>query len=95
MFLTIFVKKSFFFGAKKKFDGNFFIEITKKSKKLLYQMKVGMFIGKVKKFGISRCIPHRMAADNAKGGVWPDSPPAPYRVNLFKQLIPSFFLSVV
>ena len=31
-------------------------------------MKVGMFIGKVKKFGISWCIPHRMAADNAKGG---------------------------
>ena len=28
-------------------------------------MKVGMFIGKVKKFGISWCIPHRMAADNA------------------------------
>ena len=33
MFLTIFVKKSFFFGAKKNFDGNFFIEITKKSEK--------------------------------------------------------------
>ena len=28
-------------------------------------MKVGMFIGKVKKFGIGWCIPHRMAADNA------------------------------
>ena len=40
-------------------------------------MKVGMFIGKVKKFGISWCIPHRMAADNAKGG---SGPPAPYRV---------------
>ena len=33
-------------------------------------MKVGRFIGKVKKFGIGWCIPHRMAADNA----------APYRV---------------
>ena len=31
-------------------------------------MKVGLFVGKVKKFGISWCIPHRMAADNAKGG---------------------------
>ena len=30
MFLTIFVKKSFFFEAKKNFDGNFFLEITKK-----------------------------------------------------------------
>ena len=30
-------------------------------------MKVGMFIGKVKKFGIGWCIPHRMAADNADG----------------------------
>ena len=29
-------------------------------------MKVGMFIGKVKKFGISWCIPHRMTADNGK-----------------------------
>ena len=39
-------------------------------------MKVGMFIGKVKKFGIGWCIPHRMAADNAKGG------PTWYRVKL-------------
>ena len=31
-------------------------------------MKVGMFIGKVKKFGIGWCIHHRMAADNAEGG---------------------------
>ena len=31
--LTIFVKKSFFFRAKKKIDGNFFVEITKKSEK--------------------------------------------------------------
>ena len=68
MFLAIFVKKSFFFRVKKKFDGIFFAEVSKKSEKLLYQIKVGMFIGKVKKFGISWCIPHRMAADNAKGG---------------------------
>ena len=27
-------------------------------------MKVGMLIGKVKKFGIGWCIPNRMAADN-------------------------------
>ena len=55
--------------AKKIFGCNFFIEITKKNKKRLYQMKVGMSIGKVKKFGIGWCIPHRVAADNAKGGV--------------------------
>ena len=68
MFLTIFVKKSFFFRAKKIFDGIFLVEVTKKNKKLLYQMKVGIKLGKVKKFGIGWCIPHRMAADNAKGG---------------------------
>ena len=33
-------------------------------------MKVGMFIRKVKKFGIGWCIPHRMASDNAEGGGW-------------------------
>ena len=33
MFLTIFVKKSGFFRAKKKLYGNFFVEITKKGKK--------------------------------------------------------------
>ena len=27
-----------------------------------------MFIGKVKKYGIGWCIPHRMEADNTKGG---------------------------
>ena len=63
MILTIFVKKSLFFRSKKKFDGNFFVEITKKNEKLLYQMKVGIKLGKVKKFGIGWC-PHRMAADN-------------------------------
>ena len=63
--MAIFVKKSFFFRLKKNFDGNFFLEITKKNKKWLYQMKVGIELGKVKKFGIGWCIPHRMAADNA------------------------------
>ena len=42
-------------------------------------MKVGMFIGKVKKFGIGWCIPHRMAADNAEGGSG-QNPPALNRV---------------
>jgi hypothetical protein len=73
--LAIFVKKLFFFGAKKNFDGAFFVEITKKSEKSLYQMKVGMLIGKVKKFGIGWCIPHRMAADKAKGGSVRTPPP--------------------
>ena len=41
-----------------------------------YQMKVGMFIGKVKKYGIGWCIPHRMAADNAEGG-FGQTPPRP------------------
>ena len=31
-------------------------------------MKVGIKLGKVKKFGIGWCIHHRMAADNAEGG---------------------------
>ena len=31
-------------------------------------MKVGIKLGKVKKFGIGWCIPHRMAADKAEGG---------------------------
>ena len=36
MFLTIFVKKSFFWGAKKKkIYGNFFVEITKEKKKMI------------------------------------------------------------
>ena len=30
-------------------------------------MKVGIKLGKVKKFGIGWCIPHRVVADNAKG----------------------------
>ena len=45
-------------------------------------MKVGMFIGKVKKFGIGWCIPHRMAADNAEGGSGLTPPPALYRVKM-------------
>ena len=43
-------------------------------------MKVGIKLGKVKKFGIGWCIPHRVVADNAKGG-FVRTPPAPYRVN--------------
>ena len=43
-------------------------------------MKVRMFIGKVKKFGIGWCIPYRMAADNAEGWSCQTPPPAPYRV---------------
>jgi hypothetical protein len=73
--LTIFVKKLFFFRAKKKFNGNFFVEITKRSEKILYQMKVGMLIEKVKKFGIGWCVPHRMVTDNAKGGSVQTPPP--------------------
>ena len=45
-------------------------------------MKVGIKLGKVKKFGIGWCIPHRMAADNAKGGVRADPPPTWYRVKI-------------
>ena len=68
MFLTNFVKKSFFFRSKKNFDGVFFVEVTKKNEKLLYQMKVGIKLGKVKKFGIGWCIHRRVVADNAEGG---------------------------
>ena len=76
MFLAIFVKKSFFFRVKKIFDGAFFAEVSKKNEKLFYQMK----LGKVKKFGIGWCIPHRMAADNAEGGL--ARPPASNRVDI-------------
>ena len=31
-------------------------------------MKVGIKLGKVKKFAIMWCIPQKMATDNAKGG---------------------------
>ena len=85
MFLAIFVKKSYFFRMKKKFDGIFFAEVSKKNEKLLYQMKVGIKLGKVKKFGIGWCIPHRVVADNAKGG-FVRTPPGWYRV---KHLIPN------
>ena len=71
MFLAIFVKK--------KFDCIFFAEVSKKNEKFLYKMKVGIKLGKVKKFGIGWCIHHRMAADNAKGGSV-QSPPIWYRV---------------
>ena len=82
MFLTIFVKKSFFFMAKKFFDAIFFVEVTKKNEKSLYQMKVGIKFGKVKKFGIGWCILHRMAADNAKGGSV--RTPPPYGIGLIR-----------
>ena len=92
MFLTIFVKKSFFFMAKKFFDAIFFVEVTKKNEKSLYQMKVGIKFGKVKKFGIGWCILHRMAADNAKGGSV-RTPPIWDRVKrlLIKMYIPRNF----
>jgi hypothetical protein len=73
MFLTIFIKKWFFFRAKKNFDGIFLVEVTKK--KLLYQMKVGIKLGKVKKFGIGWCIPLRVVADNTEGGFVRTPPP--------------------
>ena len=43
-------------------------------------MKVGIKLGKVKKFGIGWCIPHRVSADKAEGGSG-QTPPAWYRVN--------------
>ena len=42
-------------------------------------MKVGIKLGKVKKFGIGWCIPHRVVADNA--------PTAPNRVNSAKYIL--------
>ena len=38
-------------------------------------MKVGIKLVKVKKFGIVWCIPHRMVADNAEGGLARPPPP--------------------
>ena len=35
--------------------------------KKLFQVKVGIKLGKVKKFVIGWCIPHRVVDDNAKG----------------------------
>ena len=37
-------------------------------------MKVGIKLGKVKRFGIGWCIPNRMAADNASNRVNPTKP---------------------
>ena len=68
MFLAIFFKKSFFFRVKKILTAFFLQKLAKKNEKLLYQMKVGVKLGKVKKFGIGWCFPHRVVADNAKGG---------------------------
>ena len=45
MFLAIFVKKSFFFRAKKNFDSNFLVEITKKNNFMFfYVFKMAMAI---------------------------------------------------
>ena len=38
-------------------------------------MKVGIKLVKVKKFGICWCIPHRVVADNSKGGFVRTPPP--------------------
>jgi hypothetical protein len=38
-------------------------------------MKVGIKLGKVKKFGIGWCIPHIVVADNAVGGFVQTPPP--------------------
>ena len=71
-------KNRSFLGQKKILTVIFWWKLQKKIKKWLYQMKVGMFIGKVKKFGISWGTPHRMAAYNAKGGLArPPPPPTP------------------
>ena len=75
MFLPIFVKKSFFFMVKSDFDSIFFAEVSKNIEKLLYQMKVGIILGKIKKFGIGWCIHHRIAADNVEGGSGQTPPP--------------------
>ena len=76
MFLTIFVKKSFFFMAKKFFDAIFFVEVTKKNEKSLYQMKVGIKIGKVKKFGIGASSTEwQLITLRGGGGGGPCGPP--------------------
>ena len=47
-------------------------------------MKVGIKLVKVKKFGIGWCSPHRVVAENAKGGfVRPLPPPHGIGLNLF------------
>ena len=45
-------------------------------------MKVGIKLGKVKKFGIGWCIHHRMAADNAEGGSGQPPPPGELGLNI-------------
>ena len=67
------------------------MEVTKKNKKIFYQMKVGIKLEKVKKFGIGWCIPHRMAADNAKGGSV--QTPPPHGIGLNQNLSPQFHLN--
>jgi hypothetical protein len=63
--VVCFRQKIVLFQGENSFESNFFVEITKKNEKLLYQIRVGIELGKVKKFGIDWCIHHRMAADNA------------------------------
>ena len=48
-------------------------------------MKVGIQLEKVKKFGIGWCINHRMAADNAEGGL-ARPPPASNRVKMLSSV---------
>ena len=61
-------KNRSFLGCEKILTAFFSQKLAKKNEKLLYQMKVGIKLGKVKKFGIGWCIPYRVVADNAKGG---------------------------
>ena len=56
-------------------------------------MKVGIKIGKVKKFGIGWCILHRMAADNAKGGSVRTPPPYGIGLTSFDLEFLSFWIS--
>ena len=57
-------------------------------------MKVGIKLGKVKKFGIGWCIPHRMAADNAEGGSVRTPPPTWYRVKQKENKITPIFFTM-
>ena len=61
--LTIFIKKSFLFRAKKNFESNFFVKVQENWKRNTLPDENGDVIGKFKKFGISWCIPHRMTSD--------------------------------
>ena len=59
-------------------------------------MKVGIKFGKVKKFGIGWCIPHRVVVDNAEGV---RATPASYRridreKTMLKEILWLFCLSL-